>query len=94
MSTETDSPEYSILAAMSKMDGKSYFPDAPENQTNTDFQSGYERGLQGDGVSCAGIAEEWDRRGQPVITNDSFITWKRGYWAGRYTSVSRSNHEN
>lgn len=82
-----------ILTAMSKMSGYSYFPDAPEND-NSDFKAGYQRGLQGEPNECLeGITTEWKRRGSPTTVDDSFTTWKRGYWAGRYTRISEGTSD-
>lgn len=81
-----------MLAAMSKVFGKSYFPDAPENSNDADFQAGYQVGLLNQDVSIASpshpITTEWIRRGfSGNETDEAFNTWKRGYWAGRYTAI-------
>jgi hypothetical protein len=80
-----------ILTALSKMDGCPYDPDAPENQ-NDDFRNGF-RAATENPKSLAGsdnaITLEWQRRGSPMIADDSFRMWKRGYWAARFIAVSQ-----
>ena len=86
-------PITNLLEAMGQTFGGSYFPDAPENANNPDFQSGYQVGLLNDDLSIANqdhpITVEWRRRGlKDKVTNAAFETWKRGYWSGRYTAIA------
>lgn len=79
-----------IIRAMSTLWGVPYEPDDPRNVNNVDFQLGYARGLQGEpNELCAGITDEWKRRGMPETADESLKDWKRGYWAGRFTAASR-----
>ncbi len=88
-----------MLAAMSRAFNKSYFPDAPENIANEDFQAGYQVGLLNEDKSIAdsdhAITAEWRRRGfSGQETDAAFKDWKRGYWAGRYTAITSAiDHE-
>lgn len=69
--------------------GKSADPAHPDN-TNADFQAGYKVGIVG---SQTNTAFEWEyaARGCPdPLTPDEFASWKewkRGYWAGTFTSL-------
>lgn len=82
-----------LLEAMGQTFGGSYFPDAPENENDPDFQAGYQAGLLNDDLSIASqdhpIIVEWRRRGfKDKETDALFETWKRGYWSGRYTAIA------
>lgn len=84
-----------LLEAMGKTFGRSYFPDAPENANDADFQAGYQVGLLNEDISISKpdhpIPVEWRRRGfQGDETDEAFNTWKRGYWSGRYTAIASS----
>lgn len=86
------STSHKLLKAMSGVFGKSYFPDAPENINNADFQAGYEVGLRNEDAPLFSdhhaITVEWKRRGfKDKETNEAFNTWKRGYWSGKYTAI-------
>src|SRR4051812_5901038 len=86
-----------MLQAMSNVWGKSYFPDAPENIDNADFQSGFEVGMRNEDKSIAAhdhaITLEWKRRGSNPKSDESFNAWKRGYWAGRYSAISETQEQ-
>lgn len=86
-------PSLPIITAMSRLWDVPYEPDDPRNLNNVDFQLGYCRGLQGDTTVCAGITDEWKRRGEPETMDESLKDWKRGYWAGRFTAESRTPAE-
>lgn len=87
---KSSAPERPIIITLSKVNGVPFDPDDPHNKDNVDFQLGYCRGVLGEsGDVCAGVNNEWKRRGCPEIADDSFKDWKRGYWAGRFTAASR-----
>jgi hypothetical protein len=81
-----------LFTAMGQTFGHPYFPDDPENINNADFQAGYKIGLLGEKISIADnnhpITKEWQRRGYPNNAEESFSSWKRGYWSGRYSAIA------
>lgn len=59
----------------------------PKN-ANADWRAGYAVGYGEDIESMTAIAREWGDRGQPNgKTDQPFIEWKIGFWAGRFTRI-------
>lgn len=59
----------------------------PKN-ANNDWRAGYAVGYGEDIESMTAIAREWEDRGRPSgKTDQPFIEWKIGFWAGRFTRL-------
>jgi hypothetical protein len=61
-------------------------PKHPDNNDNPHFLAGHLVGRHSDKGRSGldDIIDQWEAIGCPDLHPQSFIDWKRGYWAGRF----------